>query len=84
MCTSIAMKTNDFYFGRTMDLEYELDGSIVITPRNFPIIFRKAAPLKRHYAIMGMAVVTIAPVILLSILFSRQLKQSIAASGVKG
>ena len=22
MCTSIAMKTNDFYFGRTMDLEY--------------------------------------------------------------
>lgn len=58
MCTSIAMKTNDFYFGRTMDLEYELDGSIVITPRNFPIIFRKAAPLKRHYAIMGMAVLS--------------------------
>ena len=24
MCTSIAMKTNDFYFGRTMDLDFEL------------------------------------------------------------
>ena len=55
MCTSIAMKTNDFYFGRNMDLEYELNGSIVVTPRNFPLFFRKTAPLKHHYAIMGMA-----------------------------
>ncbi|MDE6950509.1 MAG: carbohydrate ABC transporter permease [Lachnospiraceae bacterium] len=38
----------------------------------------------KQNAIMGLAVVTIAPVILLSVLFSRQLKQSIAASGVKG
>lgn len=38
----------------------------------------------KHNALMGLAVVTITPVILLSILFSRQLKQSIAASGVKG
>lgn len=38
----------------------------------------------KQNALMGLAVVTITPVILLSILFSRQLKQSIAASGVKG
>ena len=58
MCTSIAMKTNDFYFGRNMDLEYELNGSIVVTPRNFPLFFRKTAPLKHHYAMMGMAVLS--------------------------
>ena len=38
----------------------------------------------KQNALMGLAVVTITPVIPLSILFSRQLKQSIAASGVKG
>ncbi|NLI90484.1 MAG: carbohydrate ABC transporter permease [Epulopiscium sp.] len=38
----------------------------------------------RQNAIMGLAVVTITPVILLSILFSNQLKQSVISSGVKG
>lgn len=38
----------------------------------------------KQNAIMGLAIVTITPVILLSILFSKQLKQSIVASGVKG
>ncbi len=38
----------------------------------------------KQNAIMGLSVVTITPVILLSILFSKQLKQSIVASGVKG
>lgn len=58
MCTSIAMKTNDFYFGRNMDLEFELNGSVVITPRNFPLVFRKTNPLKHHYAMLGMAVLS--------------------------
>lgn len=38
----------------------------------------------KQNAIMGLSVVTITPVILLSLLFSKQLKQSIMASGVKG
>ena len=38
----------------------------------------------KQNALMGLAVVTITPVILLSILFPKQLKQSIVASGVKG
>ncbi len=38
----------------------------------------------KQNALMGLAVVTITPVILLSIIFSKQLKQSIVASGVKG
>lgn len=38
----------------------------------------------KQNALMGLSVVTITPVILLSIFFSKQLKQSIVASGVKG
>lgn len=38
----------------------------------------------KQNALMGLSVVTVMPVILLSILFSKQLKQSIVASGVKG
>ena len=55
MCTSIAMKTNDFYFGRTMDLDYEFHTSVVITPRNYPVTFRRSSVLRRHNAIIGMA-----------------------------
>lgn len=58
MCTSIAMKTNDFYFGRTMDLEYELFDYAVLTPRNYPFVFRKAGVLPKHYALLGMATVS--------------------------
>ncbi|MCI8371225.1 MAG: choloylglycine hydrolase family protein [Lachnospiraceae bacterium] len=55
MCTSLAMKTDDFYFGRNMDLEYVFGDCVVITPRNYPIHFRKAGTLKNHYAMIGMA-----------------------------
>lgn len=55
MCTSIAMKTSDFYFGRTMDLDYEFHTSVVITPRNYPVTFRRSSVLRRHNAIIGMA-----------------------------
>ena len=55
MCTSIGMKTADFYFGRNMDLEYEFGEHVVITPRNYPFNFRKAGEMKCHYAIIGMA-----------------------------
>ena len=55
MCTSIAIKTQDFYFGRNMDLDYEFGNGIVITPRNYPFEFKKAGSLRRHYALIGMA-----------------------------
>ncbi len=38
----------------------------------------------KQNALMGIALVTILPVVLISIIFSRQLKESIMASGVKG
>ncbi len=55
MCTSIAMNTEDFYFGRTMDIEYSFDENVVFTPRNYPIAFRRNDTLYRHYALLGMA-----------------------------
>ena len=57
MCTSIAMKTQDFYFGRTMDFEYNFNESVVFTPRNYPLPFRRTDILDKHYAILGMATV---------------------------
>lgn len=38
----------------------------------------------KQNSILGLAIITITPVILLSILFSKQLKQSVIASGIKG
>ncbi len=57
MCTAITYKTKDSYFGRNLDLEYSYNETVTVTPRNFPLAFRKAETLERHYAIIGMAFV---------------------------
>lgn len=57
MCTSLTLTTDHTYFGRTLDLEYQFGQQVVITPRNFPLTFKKMPPLERHYAIIGMATV---------------------------
>ena len=57
MCTSIAMTTNDFYFGRTMDFEYNFNECVVFTPRNYPLPFRRTSIMDKHYAMLGMATV---------------------------
>jgi len=58
MCTAISYKTKDHYFGRNLDLEYSYNETVTITPRNFPIKFRKMGELKTHFAIIGMAYVS--------------------------
>ena len=55
MCTSATYKTEDFYFGRTLDYDRSYGEQITITPRNFPLIFRFRSALEEHYAIIGMA-----------------------------
>ena len=55
MCTAITYRTNDFYFGRTLDYERSYGEEVVITPRNYPFVFRQGAPLQTHYAMIGMA-----------------------------
>ncbi len=57
MCTAITYKTDNSYFGRTLDLEYSYDESVVITPRKFQFDFRRKESIKTHYAIIGMATV---------------------------
>lgn len=57
MCTSIAMRSDGLYFGRNLDLEYSFGERVVIAPRNFPFVFRRAGAVKRHYAMVGMAAV---------------------------
>lgn len=57
MCTAITFKTNDFYFGRNLDLERSYNERVVVTPRNFSLKMRCVEPLKTHYALIGMATV---------------------------
>lgn len=58
MCTAVAYKTKDFYFGRNFDLERSYNETVTITPRNYPLKFRKEETLSRHFAIIGMAAVS--------------------------
>ena len=55
MCTAVTYRTKDFYFGRNLDYEHDFGEEIVITPRNYPFLFREMGELREHYAIIGMA-----------------------------
>ncbi len=57
MCTSLAFKTNDFYFGRNMDLDYHFGEGITVTPRGYELTLRHEMPRRVKYAIVGMATV---------------------------
>lgn len=57
MCTAITFQTNNFYFGRNLDLERNYGESVVITPRNYSFHFRNGKIISNHYALIGMAVV---------------------------
>ncbi len=57
MCTAATLTTSDHYFGRNLDLEVSFGEGVTITPRNFEFEFRRAAPLRTHHAIIGMATI---------------------------
>lgn len=57
MCTAATYKTNDFYFGRTLDYDFSYSESVVITPRNFPFFFNFLGVMEKHYAMIGVAYV---------------------------
>ncbi len=57
MCTALTLKTNDSYFGRTLDLDRSYGEEVCVVPRSFPFRFRKCDKAARHYAIIGMATV---------------------------
>ena len=55
MCTAITYQTRDHYFGRNLDVPASYGESVVVTPRNFPLPFRRMPALERHYALLGVA-----------------------------
>lgn len=55
MCTCITYENGDFYFGRNLDLEYSFGECVVVTPRNYPLSFKKMETSDSHYAMIGMA-----------------------------
>jgi len=55
MCTAATYKTEDFYFGRTLDYECSYGEEIVIMPRNFRLQFLNIGVCKSHYAVIGTA-----------------------------
>lgn len=55
MCTSIALNSGDFYFGRTLDIECGFGEQVIITPEEFPLKFRMEKESREHFAFMGMA-----------------------------
>lgn len=57
MCTAIAYKAADSYFGRNLDYEFSYKETVTVTPRNYPLVFRAAGTAKTHYAMIGMAFV---------------------------
>ncbi len=57
MCTAITFQTRHHYFGRNLDLEYQYNEAVTITPRNYQFHFRHASENHTHFAIIGMATV---------------------------
>ena len=58
MCTAVTYQTEDHYFGRNLDLEHSYHETVAITPRDYPLIFRKQDVIQHHYAMIGMATVS--------------------------
>ncbi len=55
MCTAVSFTSKDHYFGRNMDYYFSYEESVTVTPRNYEFKFRKVAPIKKHYGMIGMA-----------------------------
>ena len=55
MCTCITLENGGFYFGRNLDLDVSFGEQVTVTPRRFPLRFRRAPGQKEHYAMIGMA-----------------------------
>ena len=59
MCTAVSYRTKDHYFGRNLDLEYSYQETVTITPRRYPFDFRRMGKMEEHYAMIGMAYVSV-------------------------
>lgn len=57
MCTSVSFKTSAHYFGRNLDIDYNYNEAVTVTPRNFCFRFKFLPDIHSHYAIIGMSTV---------------------------
>ncbi len=57
MCTSVFLGTEKGFFGRNMDLYYDVSSSVIITPRKFSFDFRFEDTINEHFSIIGMGMV---------------------------
>ena len=57
MCTALTYKTENFYFGRTLDHDFSYGQTVTVTPRRYVLNFRDERAFQKHYAIIGMAYV---------------------------
>ena len=55
MCTAISYFANGHYFGRNLDVEFDPEESVTISPRRYPFHFRSSKHSKEHFAMIGMA-----------------------------
>lgn len=55
MCTAATYRSQDFYFGRTFDYEFNYGEEVVVTPRNYSFQLRHQNALTEHYAMIGIA-----------------------------
>ena len=58
MCTAITYTSGEHYFGRNLDLDHSYQETVTITPRRYPLSFRRVPALRAHHAMIGMAFVT--------------------------
>lgn len=58
MCTAVTYRTEDHYFGRTLDYTCSYGETVTVTPRRFPFHFRLAGSMETHFAMIGTAFVT--------------------------
>ncbi len=53
MCGAANYLSGDHYFGRNFDYEISYNERITVTPRNYPLKFRKIDTIENHYAFIG-------------------------------
>lgn len=55
MCTCIAYRNGNHYFGRNLDLDHSFQERIMVTPRRYAMHFCHTPQMEQHYAMAGMA-----------------------------
>ena len=49
MCTAVTYKTENFYFGRTLDNEFSFGEKVTVTPEKYPFEFTNGRKVSSHY-----------------------------------